>query len=405
MGLPFLAPPPSYHGREKWIAHVGCALHREKEAVMSQRVMSFKKLWIWSASILCATAMATMAAPGIQQAFGDTLTNNGTVDNVIVDNNGRVDVAEPNVVPDGKYEFSHNYDLPDHYKTWRYNEKSTPFTAYAYADFMPLDRVPDYLQCWRTDGKTGERTCIASSELDYRYKAEVNITDEKFAFGVNTKYEIVAVSDYRGLYSVLYTWNIKGPSYAPYSVKVTKISDNQAWVYIDPTEFSVGKSTIALYSGSKKIKTIKPTSTKLYKVVVKGKGAAKAKYKAVATLNGNSEAVPMTTKAGKAKPNVRNTGMKASLNDTYWGQAGGRTIKVYCSGGKLYADVWMYNSWNYTTKKNVKHTVNVTVDGKPYGKKTIKVSSMGPKSTKWFKKVYLGKKVCDLTGNAGTVSV
>ena len=78
---------------------------------MNQRVLSFKKVWIWLVALLCATAMATMAAPGVQQAFGDTLTNNGTVDNVIVDNNGRVDVVESNVVPDGKYEFSHQYDL------------------------------------------------------------------------------------------------------------------------------------------------------------------------------------------------------------------------------------------------------------------------------------------------------
>ena len=372
---------------------------------MSQRVLSFKKVWIWSASILCATAMATMAAPGVQQAFGDTLTNNGTVDNVIVDSNGRVDVVESNVVPDGKYELSDMYELQTHYTNYRYDEESTPFTAWASADFMPLDIVPDYLQCWRTDGKTGERTCIASSELDNLYKAELDITDEKFAFGVTTKYEIVAVSDYRGKYSVLLTWNIKGPSYAPNSVKVTRMSDKEAWIYINPSDFAVGKSTYALFAGSKKVKTIKPTSTNRYKVVVKGKGAAKNKYKVVATLNGNTEAVPMTTKAGKAKNNVRNTGMKASLNDTYWGQAGGRTIKVYCSGGKLYADVWMYNSWNYKTAKNVRHTVNVVVDGVSYGKKTIKVSSMGPKSTKWFKKVYLGKKVCDLTGNAGTVSV
>ena len=65
----------------------------------------------------------------------------------------------------------------------------------------------------------------------------------------------------------------------------------------------------------------------------------------------------------------------------------------------------MYNTWHYKTVKNVKHTVNVTVDYKSYGKKTVKVSSMGPQTSKWFKKVYLGKKVCDLTGNAGVVSI
>lgn len=374
---------------------------------MSQRVMSFKKVWIWSASILCATAMATMAAPGVQQAFGDTLTNNGTVDNVIVDNNGRVDVVEPNVDPASKYQLSDLYELKTHYTDYRYDQNSTPFTAWVSANWNYSPKIPDYLQCWRTDGKTHERTCIASQWVDeYTGKAELNITDEKFAFGVETKYEIVAVSDYRGLYSVLFTWNIKGPSYAADYVKVTKVSDSQAWVYVKPSEFSVDKSTIALYSGSKKIKTIKPTSAKRYKVVVKGKGAAKAKYKAVATLNGNSEAVPMTTKAGKAKANVWKSTMKPSLNDSYWGQgAGGRAIKVYYKGNKLYADIWMYNTWYVKTVKNVCHTVNVTVDGKSYGKKSVKVASMGPQTSKWFKKVYLGKKVCDLTGNAGTVSV
>lgn len=114
----------------------------------------------------------------------------------------------------------------------------------------------------------------------------------------------------------------------------------------------------------------------------------------------------MTKKAGKAKANVWKSTMKPSLNDSYWGQgAGGRTIKVYYSGGKLYADIWMHNTWHYKTVKNVKHTVNVKVDYKSYGKKTVKVSSMGPQTSKWFKKVYLGKKVCDLTGNAGVVSM
>ena len=206
------------------------------------------------------------------------------------------------------------------YTNYRYDQNSVPFHGWVSANFGQLSMIPDYLQCWRTDSKTGERTCIASQWVDeYTARAELDFTDEKFAFGVNTKYEIVAVSDYRGKYSVLFTWNIKGPSYAPDSVKVTKMSDKEAWVYINPSDFAVGKSTYALYAGSKKIKTFEPASTKSYKVVVKGKGAAKSKYKVVATLNGNKDAVPMTKKAGKAKANVWKSTMKPSLNDSYWG--------------------------------------------------------------------------------------
>lgn len=308
------------------------------------------------------------------------------------------------------------YDVVDTYEPRLANDgvlKATGVSSVsitANCEWGSAAMVPDSVQIWRTDPDDTSETrtvCLASVDPQESLQAQFNITEDQVIPGkANYMYAVVAVKESAGELSLCSRWSdVGGLSYAASGIRATKISANKVWVYVDMPSAAASNTTVVVYSGSKKVKTFKPTAGKTYKFAISGKKIANTKFKAVSKLNGNAAAKTLSTGAVKAKANVWKSTMKASLKDCAALTHGSRIMKVYYSGSKMYADVWFYNTWRYTTQKNLACTVKVTVDGKVVSKKVkVKLAKLAPQKSVWKKKVCLGNNVVDLV-NGGQVAV
>lgn len=356
---------------------------------MGSVITSAKRVWLYAIVLLGALALACGMSPLVQSAYADYEQVTGTYSL----NKDYCPTAYDDDVEYGdslKVVDTHTVKVEGKY-FWRLNE-----SAY---------KLPDTVEIWRTDNSAKKTVRVASVPAQPTSSTEcivsISAVDDQVVAGKQDyDYAIVAVKEDVHEYYMISWWrNIGGVSYAPDQIKATKINNKQVWVYVDVSGYAVKNTTISVYAGTKKVKSFKPTASKTYKFVVKGSGMGKKKFKAVSKLNDDSSAKSMAMGPVKPKANVVKSKMKASLNDCAKFETGHRVIKAYCENGKLYADVWFYNSWRYTTKKNLKATIKINVDYKIVGKKTLKVSSLGPQKGKWFKKVCLAKKTVDLVNS------
>lgn len=354
---------------------------------MKSTLIFTKRTWLYALVLCCLAAAAVMVSPCVQKAHAsyDPINKSYKV----------VSTYNPSTY------------MGDNLKVL--SERAVRVCGtYFWSDSSSVE-VPDTLQIWRTDpsdNSSKRNLVLASESLDGIGQYSIDFIDEKLIPGkTNYEYAIVGVKESTAELSLIARWTgIGGTSYAPDAIRATKISGNKAWVYVTTSGLTVKKTTVSIYAGSKKVKSFKPTRAKTYKFVIKGKKIAKKKFKATARLKGDSSAKAMSTEAVKAKANVWKTNAKPWLIDCLSFSHGVRIMKVYCKGGKLYTDVWFYNTWRYTAQKDISRTVKVRLNGKLIGKKKVRLAQLKPKSSKWKKKVCLGKKTVDLV-NGGTLLV
>lgn len=355
-------------------------LKRKKEAAaMNVKTGFVKRPCMYVLAIACGLLAFALLAPCVSKAYAATY--------------------EP---------VTSTYDVVDTYKPKLANDgalKATSVSSVSIAancEWGSAASLPDSVQIWRTDPDDTSETrtvCLASVNPQESLQAQFNITDDQIIPGkANYMYAVVAVKESAGELSLCSRWSdVGGLPYAASGIRATKISANKVWVYVDMPSAAANNTTVAIYSGSKKVKTFKPTAGKTYKFVISGKKIANTKFKATTTFNGASAAKAISTGAVKAKANVWKSTMKANLKDCAAYTHGSRIMKVYYSGSKMYADVWFYNTWRYTTQKNLACTVKVTVNGKLAGKKVkVKLAKLAPQKFVWKKKACLGNKLVDL---------
>ncbi len=354
---------------------------------MNAKMGTTKRLYLCALAMACALISSVLFSPYVPKAHATTYEPVTATYKV-------VDTYMPKLVNDGELKAT--------------GVSSVSITADC--EWGSATGLPDSIQIWRTDPDDTSDTrtvCLASAELQGKMEAQFDVSDDQLVPGKsNYTYAVVAVKESAGELSLCSMWSdVGGQPYAAYGISATKVNANKVWVYVDVPSTAANITTLAIYSGSKKVKTFKPTAGKTYKFAISGKKIAKTKFKATTTLNGNNAAKVVSTSAVKAKANVWKTTMKANLKDCAAFTHGSRIMKVYYKGGKMYANVWFYNTWRYTTQKNLKCVVKVTVNGKLVNKKVkIKLAKLAPQKSAWKKKVCLGNKVVDLV-NGGLVAV
>lgn len=350
---------------------------------MSQKTMSVKRVWIWLAALLCVTSTAFLAAPNLQAALAadyEPVTEGWTQDKSmepVTDRNAHfMRLDEHTVKVYGTFEWSAGYDGTGH--------------------------RPDRLEIWRLDDvNSGAAVRMpVSVEVAGWGSASIEFVDDKLIPGKQDyRYAIMGLNDESRTFAYAAWFNpVGGVTYVAYNLRATKINDNEARVYFSTPGKIMNRTTATVYAGKKKVKTISPKADKDYKVVVKGKGLGKAKFKVVTKLSDDRTAMPMSTGNVKGKANVWKNSSKASLSDCFGLTEGARVMKVYYKGGKMYADVWFFNNWRYTSHK-LSATVKVDVNHKLVGKKKVSIGTLAPKSSKWVKGVYLTSKTYDLIHN------
>ena len=350
---------------------------------MSQRTSSFKRVWIWLVALLCVTAMAFLAAPNMQKALA---ADYEPVAEGWTQNKDMEPVTD---------KYAHFQRLDEHtVKVWGEFEWSSGFGG--------VMCRPDRLEIWRLDDVSNFDTVRmpVSVEVGDWGSAKIEFTDDKLIPGKQDyRYGIVGLKDEDHTFAWTAWFNpVGGVTYSAYNLRATKINDNEARVYFSAPGKFMNRTTATIYAGKKKVKTISPKADKDYKIVVKGKGLGKAKFKVVTKLTDDRTALPMSSKNVKGKANVWKSSSKASLNDCFGLTEGARVMKVYYKGNKMYADVWFFNNWKFTSHK-LSATVTVDINHKVVGKKKVSIGTLAPKSSKWVKGVYLTNKTYDLVHN------
>lgn len=172
------------------------------------------------------------------------------------------------------------------------------------------------------------------------------------------------------------------PFTAPAKPKVTKFTKKMVSVNFNAPipQQRAGLSTFYIYAGKKKVKTVKNKGKASYQVTVKKKGIAKKKIKIVTKYDNRTK----SSKAAKAKKNVRKWSQVKNVRAYTSLQGYVRATKVYYSGSKLMMKGFYVNGHLLKLKK-FKVKLRIRVDGKIVAKKTVTVRNMKGNSIKNFK--------------------
>lgn len=178
------------------------------------------------------------------------------------------------------------------------------------------------------------------------------------------------------------------------TIAVTKYSANKVNIVVTMNNRYSGRkgySTLDIYKGSKKIKTLTSDGNKTMSYTYSAKGAASAKYKVKQTSTGNSKDTK-TSKAASAKANTWKLSSYSARDISLFNGAGIHVESASYSGSTLILKGFLYNTENSTVTEEI--SVAPSCDGVKLGRFS-KTMNIKPGITSYTIKIKKAK-VADL---------